>query len=223
MVTLNVNKNSYQIPERFTVSQWQEMSKWSFDEPAYWPRIISAATGANKEELEGAKPEVIELCMAFIITNINRRKPFKVMDFNGITFGQFVDMDCWLQMGVEKYITDIVELLSDGTEWADEALWLVDKYAEFRQHTLRQYSELFGLNDYVEEDDEEEETQFDPLRVARAWYEVIVNLADEDVLKIDQITDEPLKKILNFMAWKKEKQIAENLRALAERTKQILK
>lgn len=221
MVTLNVNDSKYVIPERFTVSQWQQMQKWGFDVPEFWPRIIAVATGADPKLLEQADSKSIELVMAFIIANLNRRKEFKVMDFSQITFGQFVDLDCWLQMGIDKHIVECLDLLSGGTEWADEALWVLDKYTEFRQHILRQYAELFGLNDDAAETEGQEQIKQDPLKVARAWYAVLVQLADEDVLKMDLITDEPLKKILNFMAYKKEQQIAAHLEQLKQRSKHI--
>lgn len=219
MVTLNINGKAHSIPARFTVQQWQQMQKWQFDAPEFWPRIIAVATGADPKLLEQADPKSIELVMAFIIAHMNQRREYKIMDLQTITFGQFVDLDCWLQMGIDKHIVECVDMLSGGTEWADEALWVLDKYSEFRQHILRQYSELFGLNDDAAEEEGQEQIKQDPLKVARAWYAVLVQLADEDVLKMDLITDEPLKKILNFMAYKKEQQIEAHLQSLKERSK----
>jgi len=45
----------------------------------------------------------------------------------------------------------------------------------------------------------------DKMHVARSWYRVIVALAGDNLLKIDSVTEEPLKKALNFMAYQKER------------------
>ena len=39
-----------------------------------------------------------------------------------------------------------------------------------------------------------------------------MNIAKEDILNIDRVTEQPLKKALNFMALQKEKAVEENLR-----------
>ena len=93
-------------------------------------------------------------------------------------------------------------------------MWALDRYAGYRTHTYRQYSRLFGLDELADPD---EVLQKDRLATARSWYKIIVNLAQNDVLKMDAITKEPLKKILNFMALQKEHQLEENQRKLQER------
>jgi len=219
MVQLNVNEKSYQIPERLTLEQWKQVAKWSFEEPTHWPRIISAVTGADHRELELGQDEAVALAVAFIIQLMNTRKEYQIKDFNELTFGEFVDLDVWLTMGIDKHIDDVVKLLG-ATEWADEAMWLIDKYAQFRLHTYRQYRVLFGLDEHM--DYAENDPTFDPLKVARGWYRIIVELANDNLLDIDKVTDEPLKKALNFMAFQKERQIEANLEQMKrQRQKQL--
>ena len=217
MVQLNVNDVSYKIPERLTLDQWKEVAKWNFEEPTDWPRIIAAVTGADWRTLSLGKDEAVALAVAFIIQLMNHRREYQINDLNKITFGQFVDLDVWLTMGIDKHIDDVVNMLSDGTEWADEAMWLVDKYAEFRLHTYRQYKTLFGLNDKFEAIDGDPD--FDPLKIAKGWYKIIVSLANDNLLDIDRVTDEPLKKVLNFMALQKEKQIEANIEIMKQNRK----
>lgn len=217
MVQLNVNEVSYKIPERLTLDQWKEVAKWNFEEPTDWPRIIAAVTGADWRTLSLGKDEAVALAIAFIIQTMNHRKEYQIKDFNQLTFGQFVDLDVWLTMGIDKHIDDVVNMLSDGTEWADEAMWLVDRYAEFRLHTYRQYKVLFGIDrdgggEALPED-------FDPLKIAKGWYKIIVGLANDNILNIDSVTDEPLKKVLNFLALQKEKQIEANLEIMKQNRK----
>ena len=217
MVQLNVNDVSYKIPERLTLEQWKEVAKWNFEEPTDWPRIIAAVTGADWRTLSLGKDEAVALAIAFIIQTMNHRKEYQIKDFNQLTFGQFVDLDVWLTMGIDKHIDDVVNMLSDGTEWADEAMWLVDRYAEFRLHTYRQYKVLFGIDrdgggEALPED-------FDPLKIAKGWYKIIVGLANDNILNMDSVTDEPLKKVLNFLALQKEKQIEANLEIMKQNRK----
>ena len=56
-----------------------------------------------------------------------------------------------------------------------------------------------------------------PKDIARSWYDVILMMADEDVLKMDAVTDLPLKQALNFMAWKKEKTLKEQQEILKQK------
>ena len=91
-------------------------------------------------------------------------------------------------------------------------MWAIDKYVQFRTYTYKQYKVLFGLRDQdIEKAEQEGKTEVDDkMQVARSWYKVIVGLAGEDILKIDEVTEQPLTKALNFMALQKEKVMEEN-------------
>ena len=51
-------------------------------------------------------------------------------------------------------------------------------------------------------------------------YQVIVDLAGEDVLKMDLVTEEPLHKVLTFLQIKKERAVAAAEQARQIRNKQ---
>ena len=57
----------------------------------------------------------------------------------------------------------------------------------------------------------------DKMNVARSWYKVIVSIAGDNILNIDEVTEQPLKKVLNFMALQKEKVLEENQRQLQQK------
>lgn len=211
MVKFTIEETTYEIPERFKVSQWKEMMKWDFEHKGHWPRIISVATGAPLAYLEKVVEESLELGIVFIASVINARKETKIKDFNEITFGEWIDLDIYLNWGADKHVEGILEILSPKTEMADEALWVIEKYSEWRMFIYNQYARLFGLNEVGEAS---EGPQPD---VAKSWYNVIITLANEDILNIDAVTDQPLKKALNFMAYKKEKQLEEQQRILKEK------
>jgi hypothetical protein len=77
---------------------------------------------------------------------------------------------------------------------------------------------LFGINSNGEQEvDEDDLDAFDPKKIAKGWYKVLIDLADNDIQKIDYVTEQPLKKVLNFMAHRKEKQLEENFRLMQQK------
>ena len=95
-------------------------------------------------------------------------------------------------------------------------MWAIERFAHFRTYTYRQYKTLFGLTD-KELDEAEQKADIDKMQVARSWYKVIVSLANDNILNIDEVTEQPLKKVLNFMALQKEKVLEENQRQLQQK------
>ena len=78
---------------------------------------------------------------------------------------------------------------------------------------------MFGLTDKdLDEAEITGDTEVkDKLLIARSWYKVIVSLAQDNILNIDEVTEQPLKKVLNFMALQKEKVLEENEAKLKQR------
>lgn len=208
---LHINEEEYEIPERLTVDQWVQLIGWDSQLEENWSRIIHIATGAPLKPLQSAPTDGLELGARLIVELMNMREPTNMKPVNELNFGEWVDIEVLISDGSINKLQSIMEILRPGTEWAEEALWVVDEYLKWRGSVYKSFSNLFGLNDQLEEDEEEElEVSQDPLRIARSWYNIIIDLADWDLLKIDRITEEPVIKVLNFMAAKKEKQMAEN-------------
>ena len=212
MVKFTIDNKHYEITERFTIQQWKDIMKWDFERKEHWPRIIAAATGAPREYLEQVVDESLEVGIVFIAAVISGRKETAIKDFNAITFGEWIDLDIYLNWGVDKHMEDILAILSPKTQWANEALWVIEKYSQWRNWMYNQYRGLFGLDEMGEGSDD-----VSPTNIAKSWYEVIIQLANEDILNIDAVTEQPLKKALNFMAWKKEQQLKEQQRILKQK------
>jgi hypothetical protein len=159
----------------------------------------------------------MQLFIGFIISAMNLRTLKHQPDFESINFGQFVDLDCFVSLGIEKHIEDILKILDVDTPWANEALASVEQYIKWRTSIYKQYAQLFG----IKEGDEElvDVAEFNPKDVSRGWYQIIVELAGEDILKMDQITEEPLHKVLTFLQIKKEKAIAAAQQARKQKIK----
>ena len=218
MVTININSKSYRIPERLTVEQYHKALQYDWEDPKYYPMIVAQLIGISPSILIGATEEALTLAIAFIVKSMNERKECKTLDLEQIEFGQFVDLDVYLALGLDKHFMAIQELIAPEAKWADEAMWAIDKFAAFRTYTYRQYKVLFGLTDAaIDEAEMEGERLKDKMDVARSWYKVIVALAQDNILKLDEVTEQPLKKVLNFMALQKEKVMEENQKQLQQK------
>tara|TARA_R110000868_G_scaffold278781_1_gene538893 strand:+ start:235 stop:891 length:657 start_codon:yes stop_codon:yes gene_type:complete len=206
MVTANINDNKVRLPERFTIEEWLELQRWDFANPTHWPHVLETITKLDKETFVNANEESLQLFMGFIIASVNRRQVLELPDFNTINFGQFVDLDCFISLGIDKHIYKMLEILGVETQWASEALWTIEQYIQWRQSIYRKYAGLFDLNEkgYSEDTD-----PIDPMAVSRGWYEIITDLAGFDILKMDLVTEEPLEKVLTFLQIKKEKALKE--------------
>ena len=177
--------------------------KWDFERESHWPKILAAATGAPLEALEEVAEESLEIGIVFVAAVLNQRRQTEIKDFDTIKFGEWIDLDVYLNYGADKHLQEILDILSPETTMADEALWVIEKYNTWRVFIYKSYATLFGIN--VLRDSEDEEPQEKPKDIARSWYDVIVTMANEDILNMDAVTELPLKQALNFMAWKKEK------------------
>ena len=219
MVTININNKGYKIPERLTVEQYHAALQFDWEDSKYYPMIVAQLTGAPLAQLTRANEEAMTLAIAMIVKSMNDRKECKTLDLEALTFGQFVDLDVYLALGLDKHFVDIQQLVAPDAEWADEAMWAIDKFAQFRTYTYRQYKVLFGLTDKdLDEAESTGDTEVkDKLSIARSWYKVIVSLAQDNILNIDEVTEQPLKKVLNFMALQKEKVLEENEAKLKQR------
>jgi len=220
MITVNVNETKWRIPERVTITEWVALQQWDFATEAHWPYIINTISHIPTEEFLDADPSSMQLFMGFLIGAVNKRTLKQHPDFNSLNFGKFVDLDCYMSLGVEKHIGDILEVLEVNTPWADEALAVIEQFIKWRNTIYKQYKNLFGLEDKDFEEAAEADDMFNPKEVSRGWYNVIVDLANEDVLKMDAVTEEPLHKILTFLQIKKEKALAEAQEARKIRNKQ---
>ena len=205
-ITANINDIKWELPERLTIEEWRQLQQWEFENPAHWPWIINTISSIPAEEFNNADPDSMQLFMGFIVSAMNLRTLKHQPKLEDMKFGQFVDLDCFVSLGMEKHIQDMLDILEVDTPWANEALASIEQYIKWRTTIYKQYAQLFDINEndsvLVDEQD------FDPKEVPRSWYKVIVELAGKDILKMDQVTEEPLHKVLTFLQIKKEEAVA---------------
>ena len=217
MVTVNVNNQKFRVPERFTLEEWVKLQQWDFDNHKHWPKILEAVTGISSTTFEQAEEESLILFMGFIIAAMNKRQPTDMIGLNTLKFGQFIDLDCFISLGIDKYMDKMLEILEVETPWATEALWAIEQFIMFRTSIYRKYQDLFGLEDKDFEGQNNDEPT-DPMAVSKGWYNIIVDLANNDLLKMDEVTEEPVDKALTFLQVKKERALKEaaNMRKIKQ-------
>ena len=217
MIEMQISQQAYKIPEELTIQQWSALIKWEFTEPNNWPRILHILTGHPLAELKKGKYEGLELAIIFLSRVMLQRKEVPMTDPKLLTFGQWVDVEVYLSLGPDKHLQDCMDILAPGrTLMASEALWVLDRYTEFRTWLMRQYEGLF------ESDAMPSDEPVDPMQAARTWYRIIVDLAGNDILKLDAVTDQPLQKTLNFLSLQKENRLAEEKRQREQKIKNDL-
>lgn len=216
MFEIKIDDKKVGFPQRLTVDQWMGLAKLDLKDEANWPKAIAFLLGINWRDLRDESEGKIELLMGFVVQLMNRRTHTPMMDLSQCTFGQWVDLDVYTAEGFEKSIKKALKLLGD-TPWADEALYKVEQWLDYRTYVYRQYAELFGLEVDGEEIEQTNAAPQTHQAVIEGWYTIICGLASENLLWIDSITEQPLIATLNFMAHQKRKQIAENFEKLKQK------
>ena len=220
MLTATIDGTEVKLAEVYTVDQWCELQRFDFENEEEWPAILECVTGVSSDIIRRAKKEPLELLVSVVIVTMNQREYIELPDFNAINFGEFVDLDCFVALGIEKNLSNMLGVLKADTVRASQALLIIENYVKWRTTIYRKYASLFGLRDKDFErysDNTPDDT--DPLDVARGWYRIIVDLAGDDILKIDPVTEQPLEKTLTFLNLKKEKALKEAEEARKMRNK----
>ena len=217
MVTLKVDGRRYTIDGNPTIGQWMELQKWDFESHVHWQYIIEAVTGLPFYVIREMDHEQQKLAVTMIAYAMSERIQVRLPDFDELTFGHFVDLEYLMAMGTDKTLHRIMDRLGCDHKHTQEALYVAEQYINWRNNIFKQYRGLFGLDDRFYDD--EEAKSMNPKQIAGSWYRVIVELANDDLTKLDTITDKNVKEVLNFMAVRKEKQLAELKRLKEQKRK----
>jgi len=211
MVKLQIEGKDYPFPQRLSPYLWSSLAQLDLGEPLQWPRALHLVSGAPLSELVIADYKALELGMGFLLNLMGQRAKVDHIVFNDIQFGQWVDLDIWLVWGIDKHLVEIIEILAPDCKWADEALWVVEQYSKWRLSIYKGYSALFGLNEPSYSDPDE---KHDKMAIARGWYAVMVKLAQGDILRLDPVAEQPVRKALNMLAYQKQIEREEAARQL---------
>lgn len=219
MIKLNIDGQRYQLTGQPSISEWQGLMKYDFNDYDQWSLILNHTLGIELSTIEQMDWEQKKLAIVMIAHSITERQPIKLPDFNEIKFGAFIDMEYYLTMGLEKTINEALETLNVEAAHAQEALYALENYVAWRTSLYKQYRELFSYDDPDMDEVIADAGKQSAIEVAKAWYNILVELSNDNVLHINKVTELGVREALNFMAIRKEKQLAEQ-RAAKQRQRQ---
>lgn len=201
MIEVKIGDKIYTIPDELPIEDWIKINKLGLENDFNWAKIIAIIFKADLKILEETDIETLRLIIGFLAPLINKRTESKVIDFEKMSFGNFVDLEVYLSLNYTNHIKEMMDILSPYSKTASKALYVIERWMEWRNHIYKQYKGLFENED--SDDDERVIKAVNKLEIAKSWYKVIVDLANDDILKMEEIENQPFRKVLNFMSYRK--------------------
>lgn len=210
---LNIKGQEFDIREDYTIEEWINLQKWDPAIQENWPRLISDATGITMQQAKEIPLETLQVAIGLLMVTLSPDhctlkdivEDHGLIDFNTITFGQFVDLEVLISRDPRKTLDKMIAVMyggKDTRDWQLRDTWpALQKYLVFRKGIYNSYKTLFEIEDIDTSTQEEVKDQ------GHAWYDMIMILADEKFLNIDSAVDRPLIEAFNFLAWKKDQAI----------------
>ena len=125
-----------------------------------------------------------------------------LIDFEEITFAQYIDLDTFISGGVGNNVIDIASVLyncnrEEIKSVPIETVWgAVVEYTKWREGTYKEYDEFFELEGQKE--GPQPEMDGEEANIQLMWWEAIMALANEDFLKIHQVVERPWREALTI-------------------------
>lgn len=192
----------YTVPTEITTEQWATVSTAPEDKRLFLATVLKA-TYSELSGLQTVDVEAIYAVASLCLRAMSSTQKHNV-DFERLTFGDFVDLDVLASEKPNEMIVEITSRLvgEDTREWKLSKSWPIFKdYMSWRSDVYKQYKNLFGIAD-EDLDYAESETEID---IVGVWYDAIMVLAGEDFTQMDYVTEKPYRQALNYLAWKKDK------------------
>lgn len=215
MSALVIDNTEYNLPADFTLAQWKQLTEHT----ANRKKLIAGAFGVD-EELLNDLPDDTALLGASIVYRTLYPEHVEpntkgLLKFKDMTLGQFIDLETYIGLDVKKTIVEIVNTLYED-EITDETpiseIWgALTSYMNYRKLLFTQYEALFGGGG--DDDEVIEDTQSKPHNIARQWYNTIMFVADDDLIKANQVVERPVVEVFNYLAYRKTKMMEEFQRA----------
>lgn len=78
-------------------------------------------------------------------------------------------------------------------------------FFEFSKWIYKEYEGLFNIEDDDNEEDSEDEFEQDVSFTRWGWLGTIFELCDNQIFRIDEVTQRPILEVLNWLSYHKEK------------------
>lgn len=210
MNALVIGDKEYKLPDSYTVRQW-----CNIQQTLNLDKKIEIAMGIPSEDVELIPEDTKQLISALIESSLN---PFwsklqrdidghKLIQFNEMKLGTFIDLEVYVGDGFHKSFDKIVQTIYEmddvDTIKVTDVWAAVQTYLKWRILLYKQYKNLFNAEHL-----EEEIEQRDPLKInvstAHIWYDVVMILADGKFLNIDAVVNRGVIESFNWLAWNKD-------------------
>lgn len=209
--SLNIGDNEYELPADILIDTWVDLNRNQVNHYLW----LNSVYGIPFDEIKIIPENTRTMCLALISAMLSpdwkpmtkEIKGCKLMLFDDMTLGQFIDLEVYLDDYYANY-SSIVQILYGLEDTLDvhigEVHSAVKYFLTWRLMLYKQYKNLFDIN--IENDDIVVEQQDKRVKPAHIWYDVVMVLADNKFLNMDDVTSKPLIQSLNWLAWNKDKQ-----------------
>jgi hypothetical protein len=204
---LNIKDKEYPLPEKVGYEKWKKLMNYDYNDPNEHREIISYAFNIPIEDANMIPDNTLELGLLFLYGKLFPPKSgnHSIINLNNLTMGDFIDLEILYSKGMVKNSDEIIKKLYPSLnklpEYIDEVWWGILAYFNYRKNIFIKYKNLFDIPD----SDEEVQEDKNPTPPEYLWWEVIMILANNEFLKIDEVVKKPLFQALNYLAWDKDK------------------
>lgn len=217
---------TYYVPQHISLECFEKAIVWNLDDLKNLKPFVATIMECPLSSINKLDEEVLAFITGVCLQRfqlINQPVNFNVLehtliDFDEMTFSQFVDLDTFTSKGVQNNVINIAKILyncsRDGIKREPvEMVWgAIVEYTKWREQVYREYDEFFELSN--QEGPQLSEEQKQDTNIQLMWWEAIMALANEDFLKIHQVVERPWREALNYLTWKKAQVQKEKLQQL---------
>jgi hypothetical protein len=217
---------TYYVPQHISLECFEKAIVWNLDDLKNLKPFVATIMECPLHSINKLDEEVLAFITGVCLQRfqlINQPVNFNVLehtliDFDEMTFSQFVDLDTFTSKGVQNNVINIAKILyncsRDGIKREPvEMVWgAIVEYTKWREQVYREYDEFFELSN--QEGPQLSEEQKQDTNIQLMWWEAIMALASEDFLKIHQVVERPWREALNYLTWKKAQVQKEKLQQL---------
>lgn len=213
---VTVGDKKYEVPEKLTVDQFAAIQQFGYDNSKAQKLICATVLGAPLNTFTSVDDEELTTLLAICLVPLgsldSAEKTIHCLDMETLTFGQFVDLDVVSHRGLKHNLPQLIAILHEVEvdEILDQPIDLywpsVQEWLTFRSKLYSSYAGFFGIE---ENDAQASGGEQESIDASRVWYTALMVLADEDFLKIHQVTERPVIEAMNFLAYVKDKRYRE--------------
>jgi len=208
--SLTIEDKEYQLPKSYTCAEWTKLNQIGITN---MHRYVSEGFDIPLDKVQQLPDDIVELGAGYIMSlcqPIVARKPYKTVDLEKLTLGQFIDCE----VAIESDVKDIVMLSNVIFEEKVTNDTPVEKvydgyirYNNYRNLLYYKYKSLFNIDDTKTEvvEDKPSKTRSN----AHVWYDLVMLLGGGEFLNIDEVVNRPVIEAFNWLAWNKDKRTQE--------------